>query len=93
METMNNEADVARLARHLVDEALQPDAIFRYLDNEAPGEMQKLCVAINQNYNELVEEQFRSDGRNAEVEASLHEVEEQLRHHIKVTLSRRVSGS
>jgi hypothetical protein len=82
----------ARLAQRMVDEVLQADVIFQYLDGEAPGKMQELCVAINENYLELLEEQFRSDGKNADVEASLNDIEEQLKFPIGVAFGRRVSN-
>jgi len=89
-EIPSSNANIVRLAQCIVDEALQPDAIFQYLDSKAPGKMQALCVAINKNYCELLEEQFRFD--DADVEASLDDVERRLKFHIGEAVDRWVSN-
>ena len=74
--------------KSLVDEALNPDAMFFYINSEFGEELGEICTVLDPDYPDLLAEQFGSNGQAARVKVDA--IEAQVRVHVLEALAERL---
>lgn len=83
-------AKIKKLCQENVDYALNPDAMFSYINTEFGDDFGEVCMMIDPRYDDLLEEQFRRTISGQNARAEVEAIEKRLKGHVLKALAERL---